>query len=80
MQVLTFVKSLLDIRYNLSYNFVIFSHVAPSRKFIIILLGEFPTSRGVNTTWQGQGRLEGSRITVINRSAICSEGKERFPK
>jgi len=35
--------------------------------------GEFPTSRGANTTWQGQGNLRRSRIIVTNRSAICSE-------
>ena len=41
----------------------------------MLLLGEFPTSRGATTTWQGQGNLRRSRITVTNRSAICSEGK-----
>ena len=49
-------------------------------QLIIQLLGEFPTSRGATTTWQGQGSLSGSRITVINRSAICSEGKIRDHK
>ena len=46
----------------------------------MLLLGEFPTSRGVTTTWQGQGNLRRSRITVTNRSAICSEGKTTYHK
>ena len=46
----------------------------------MLLLGEFPTSRGANTTWQGQGNLRRSRIIVTNRSAICSEGKTLYRK
>ena len=32
-------------------------------------------SRGATTTWQGQNSDRGSSITIINRSAVCSEGK-----
>ena len=38
----------------------------------IVNLGELPTSRGASQTW---GVTGGSRVTVINRNAVCSEGK-----
>ena len=38
----------------------------------ILILGELPTSRGANKTW---GVTGGSRVTVINRNAVCSESK-----
>ena len=38
----------------------------------IVNLGELPTSRGASKTW---GVTGGSRVTVINRNAVCSEGK-----
>jgi len=35
--------------------------------------GQLPTAKGTNTTWQGIGGQRDSTITIINRSAVCSE-------